>query len=732
MIIEILFILWLILVLKDRKYLPPRNAVFWSLSGLAGVFVLTTFTSVDPAKSFLGTMERGSGVFTWLHYFIFFIITASAFKYIKEWFNLFNWSVAVSLVVSLYALAQRLGLQSVYESGVDRATGTIGNAAFLASYLILSIGLALVLLFSKENFSRKNLSYRIFCYSALFLNLAAVYLSGTRGAVLGILAGFFFFVLFFVFFGLTGRSTKKYLAAALLFVVIFSGLLWGFRDSVVVKKIPGLSRLATISLSDATARTRILAWQISWRAWEEKFFTGWGPDNFNIAFNKYFNEEFYKYGRGETWFDRAHNVIFDIGTTSGALGVAAYLAVFFAALRILWRHRKKDFLVALSLASVLIAYFAQNLLVFDVFNSFLLFFLILAFVSFMKEGFVLPENKNAAGDLKESKGKKISRKQGSLGAGAITALAILIFSFFLIFWQYNYKVLAADFWSAQAFKNANQPQAKTYLADKQKADSAFNKIFGLYEKTFSYQTCGDPEMRVDFVGFVFDNSDNRNISQAAREKVFSFALEQSEQNIASHPLNARWYLLEAKLLQGYAQLKKEAGQENDSFLEESQKTILQGIDLSPRKVAMQYVLIQTLIMREKYAEALEKAQAAVYLYPEFPDSQWYLALAYIGMEDETSALKAIDTAFDYGYSFQNMGDLKLAIALLSKYNDLSGLEKGYLEAIRFEPRNLQWYASLATVYSQLGQKDRAIETANKIIDIDPDSRPDVEQFIKGL
>jgi tetratricopeptide (TPR) repeat protein len=137
-------------------------------------------------------------------------------------------------------------------------------------------------------------------------------------------------------------------------------------------------------------------------------------------------------------------------------------------------------------------------------------------------------------------------------------------------------------------------------------------------------------------------------------------------------------------------------------------------------------------MQERNQEALAEVQSLITMYPQMPDTYWFLGLAHIASQDEASALNAIDQAVDYGYNFQNINDLKLAISLLSQKTDLPRLEEAYSQAIVLEPRNLQWYASLATVYSQLGQKDKAIETANKIIDIDPDSRPDVEQFIKGL
>ncbi len=717
---------------------------------MAAVFILTTLTSVDPAKSFLGTMERGSGIFTWLHYFAFFIILTGVFKHRKDWINFFRLAIGASFLVSLYALAQRLGLQTVYESGVDRATGTIGNAAFLASYLILAAGLALILLFDNKNHVDDSRGWKIFYYAALFLNLAVIYLTETRGAVLGVLAGFFFFVLLYVLFAPTRpediegkepvnfkrvKKVKKYLVLGLLVVIVFAGSLWLFKDSIFVKKVPGLSRLASISLSEGTAQTRLIAWQEGWQGWKEKFLLGWGPENFNIVFNKYFNPKFLKYSRDESWFDRAHNVVFDIGTTSGLIGLAAYLAVFITAFWALWKARKRNFLLSIFLAALLFAYFVQNLLVFDVFNSFLLFFLLLGFISFfVSENLSLdltrntPEKNNSANNKK----KPQPGGQRKIGTGKVFGLVILVLFLFLICWQYNFRALSSAYWAVPAYMEFQLPETKAALADQTKADLAFNKVISLYGKTLSYQTYGDPEIRSDFGGFIYDNTENKKISLQARDKGFVFALEQIKNSVSEHPLDARWYLLEAKLLEGYGQLKSETNQNNADLLKEAEQTINQSISLSPKRIPLQFVLIQTMLLEDRYQEAVKKAEETVALYPDFSDSYWYLSLSYIGIKDETSAVRALDQGFNHDYTFKNIDDLKLAASLCTEMNDLPALEKIYINAIDLEPQNLQWYASLATVYSKLGQKDKAVETANKIIEIEPDAKDQVEEFLKGL
>ena len=78
---------------------------------------------------------------------------------------------------------------------------------------------------------------------------------------------------------------------------------------------PGLDRLAELSTQTQTVQSRLMAAKISLasvnptNAGFDRFLLGWGPDNYNIAFNNYFDPEIQRY---ETrLFDRAHNKIVD-------------------------------------------------------------------------------------------------------------------------------------------------------------------------------------------------------------------------------------------------------------------------------------------------------------------------------------------------------------------------------------------------------------------------------------
>ena len=88
---------------------------------------------------------------------------------------------------------------------------------------------------------------------------------------------------------------------------------------------------------------------------------------------------------GEFWFDRAHNLVIDIGMTSGLVGLAAYLVFFGLILGFLLRQwmRAKERIDILLILGLLVAYFLQGLFTFDTINTDPILYLVLAYVCYM-------------------------------------------------------------------------------------------------------------------------------------------------------------------------------------------------------------------------------------------------------------------------------------------------------------------------------------------------------------
>ena len=184
-VIEIALFFYLLLIIYRPEYRPRFTKLTWLILIYLLIITFASIFGVDAYRSFWGNIERGEGLLTIFHLFAFFIIITGLFKEKKDWLRFFDISVFVSLLVSLYAFGQSLGLSFLLPSaGGSRLTGTIGNASFLAAYLLMSAFLCLFLLVNK-----KQLTWRIFYILAFLFEAYFLFRTETRDALLVFFGG---------------------------------------------------------------------------------------------------------------------------------------------------------------------------------------------------------------------------------------------------------------------------------------------------------------------------------------------------------------------------------------------------------------------------------------------------------------------------------------------------------------------------------------------------------------
>src|SRR3989338_6618071 len=70
-LVEVMAVFYLILVLRDRRWLPPKHILLGIFGLLTVMFGITTIFSVNPYLSFWGSLERMGGFWTFTHYLIY-------------------------------------------------------------------------------------------------------------------------------------------------------------------------------------------------------------------------------------------------------------------------------------------------------------------------------------------------------------------------------------------------------------------------------------------------------------------------------------------------------------------------------------------------------------------------------------------------------------------------------------------------------------------------------------
>lgn len=383
--------------IKDRLKKLFKKPLVIAVTVFVGAFLLACLFGYDMHAAFWSNYERGEGGFQMIHYYLFFLLLAFLFRDEKDWRRIFGFSLCAAVIMIGYGLLANFGVTSYigpytgstiptgwFHKLVDgRFEGSLGNPAYVAPYLMFAMFFAayLWIMAWREKRATKMVSYG---YGALILVLLFFfYLSQTRGAELGLAAGLFVLILFFIYIG--RGSWRKWSLIALALFIIGGGTVFSLRNSSLVQTLPG-GRLLQISLSDPTAQTRLWVWGEAWQGFLERPILGWGPENFTAVYDEHFNPNFFVPGQNtETWFDRAHSVFFDYLSETGIIGFLSYLgifAVFFWEFFKTHRRKVRSIVLAGIVLAIPVAYLGQGIAIFDVFPMYLSLFLFLAFATY--------------------------------------------------------------------------------------------------------------------------------------------------------------------------------------------------------------------------------------------------------------------------------------------------------------------------------------------------------------
>jgi len=133
--------LWLILLLFDAKYKPRKNWVLVMLAIFVGVVALSSVFGENFYRSFWSNYERMEGLITYLHLLAFFLVLAGTMKTERVWNRLFNTTLFASAIVAFYGVFQLFGILKTHQG--NRLDATLGNASYLAVYMVFHIFLAM-------------------------------------------------------------------------------------------------------------------------------------------------------------------------------------------------------------------------------------------------------------------------------------------------------------------------------------------------------------------------------------------------------------------------------------------------------------------------------------------------------------------------------------------------------------------------------------------------------------
>jgi tetratricopeptide (TPR) repeat protein len=688
LLVEIAFVLYLLLAFSDSRHRPNLSPLHWAIFLYTTIVMAAGIFGVNFYRSFWGNTERGEGILTFLHVIMLFVILAGLFRSQKSWERYFLAVVIVGLVSAIYATFQKLCgdpgsapattafakfcENNIVSGDVSRISALIGNAAFYAGYLITNIYLALWLSFRRH----QAVWMRLFLWAVIIYELVIINYTRTRGAIIGLVLGLAVMMVLALF--TSRRAVVRYSAAgAIVFLVLAGSLVYYFRDTPFILNAGGLNNVTHISSTDTTTESRLLTWQASLRGWQDRFWLGYGYENFAIPFNKYFPAKVFRDAGSQIWFDRAHSIFFDVSVSNGIFGILTYLSFYVLAFWILWQYYRKDrenhrftFII---FVGFLFSYLLQNLFVFDTLGTYIAFYSILAFITYLSV--YTPQ-------VNKPKTEKfvVSPVNPFLATVLIVVLAFTTYS--------------AVFKPAQA--NAKVTEA-LYLSSKGDLQGMLDK----YREVLDMNTYVSEEARQKLAEAVMQIRDVSSISNEAKYRAFRMAINEMDTAIKRAPQDARNYMF---LMALYNNDPEPGPGLRNKVIEEGRK----ALELSPTRPQIYFEMGQAAFSLNQYDEGVGYFETAVKLNPATAESHWNLALAYAVAGKYADAEKQIDYIFDHK-RMGKIGDagLKNLINIYSNGGQAQLTVRLYQEYLDRNPNDSKSLVNLALIYGNTCQVEKA-------------------------
>ncbi len=693
-LIEIIFGLWAILAIYDKRYRPKMS---WILGFLMAFIVSLTVSAIfgkNPYHSFWSNYERMEGLLTYFHILAYFIVLVSVFRVEKLWKWFFNISLGVSAIIGIYGVLQLAGKLAIHQGSV-RLDATLGNASYLAIYMVFNIFIALFYLAHEKEW------YAWFYVPLILLQLFVLYHTATRGAILGILGGLLLMVTIVALFS-REKKVKIVALSVIAVIVLSSGGFLMAKNSSFIKNSPVLKRFASISMNETTTQSRFVIWGMAWNGFKERPILGWGPENFNLVFDKYYQPILYKQ---EPWFDRAHNVFFDHLISGGLFGLLSYLGLFFSAFYYLL-FKKKDSISVLGekrfftgygaaiLTGLLVAYFFNNLFVFDNLISLLFFFAILAYIHVR-----VTRSGDEENEKEEAENSPVVKVEESYKKHALASL-VLIATIFGVY-SLNVPALLASRALLTSFEQVNTGNAEGAFAE--------------FQKAISYNSFGSTEAREQLMGFTGKVISQKNIPESFKNKVFNYSVSQMKQQIESAPGNSRYLVF-------LGSLYNRVGQYDNAI-----KLLKRAVEISPKRQMFYFELVTSYINKGDLKKAVETAKKAFEMEPSFGSARQIYALTLIYDGKADLAEKLIKEA--YG---SNVFPDKRFVNAYIKINRMDRVAEIWKKLIEKNPKEIQYRMSLAATYFKIGEKSQAIKELEKVTELNPQLKTKMEGYIKEI
>lgn len=687
-----------------RSLIEKYNSQKKTLLILAALFLtlfLSTLFSSDILFSIFASPHRSGGFADFAFYILFSVILFLMVKN-NNWKKLWDFLFLIGDLVVAFAIIQYFDLLPKFLIPYEgRPPSTLSSPMLLAIFFILLIFPVLSSIIEEK--SRKKFFYWI----SFLLFAFGIFISGSRAAYLGLVIGGFYFLFFY-----PKKFRRIKITTSIILLLIISAVVCIniFPSSLnFIKNNPKLSlilrqRLSIQAAVQDLAGTRFSAWQIFLKAVAHKPLLGWGPENQQIGFDKYY---YYKPSLAalSNWWDRAHNIFLDLAVSYGIPFLIIFLLLFgllFWKLQKNKKANKENKISSHAIQSLFLSYFITLSFGFDSVTTYIILFFIIGYSLYLTEE---PQKTTTFANA-----GKVSLKWLSVCKKRKFIAFFLFIILFVFLWKYNVKPLII---------NAEINKAEDLECDKKL--SAFEKIFN--QKSFL-----DSFLRLKYVSNV---KGCENYIKNNEIEYIKKSLDALKYSAKVQPNYTRTWISLGQFNTTLAAAQTDPEIKN-ALLKESEDYFKKAQELSPERQEVLIGLTETYFVARDYEKMKEKSEECRALNAGNAQCYWYLGLSEILLNNEKKGEQDIETAKEKGYSYDNQASysqLAIAYTVNKNYKKLIPI---YNSLLVFDEKNIQYHATLAFIYKEIGDYKKAREEALKIIEISPEAKDDVNAFLNTL
>lgn len=348
-VIAVVFALWVVLAVLRPAWRPPRSWIAALAACCLAAALLAAVFGSSLQRSLWSDYERMGGVVDLAHWTALLVVLIATIRTRDDIPKLLAPHIAVGTIVALVAAARHAGIPLPWFGTLPDHSAqigiTLGNPILLGAYLqtvaLLAAGLLARSLFGRRPRGGAALA-RAYHAAAVGAACWAISISGSFGAVLGLGTGLVGAAMIAC---LLARPPRRALLAGLL-AATAAGAAGAAAFGVHLLSIPTLEdsrtarsgiranplvyRLVTDGGRDLqySLATRLDNWKAGTAAFADRPLIGFGPENYTVASARHAPAG----GPFPGGTDKAHNMLVEHAATTGTVGLAAYVALWAAAL----------------------------------------------------------------------------------------------------------------------------------------------------------------------------------------------------------------------------------------------------------------------------------------------------------------------------------------------------------------------------------------------------------------